>query len=148
MKRIIVTLLATLAIATPAKADPPKLHQERAPLIMSLGFYYALGSCETGKGFRDAQGKYWQPPRWDYNKNGYTGAFGIYKGTAKRFGYENLHTLDAYSQARAFDIIAFLGNEHSKPIGVNGWGCIRRHKKLQNMIKASKHPATKGWKFT
>jgi hypothetical protein len=149
LKRIFVMTVATLtALPAAAKAEPPKHHNERPPLVMGLEFYYALGSCETGKGYRDAEGRYFQPPRWDYNRNGYTGAFGVYKGTAKMFGYDALHTLSAYEQARAFDVIAFLGNEHSKPIGVNGWGCIRRHKKLQAMIKASKNPVTKGWKMT
>ena len=116
--------------------------------ILPLAFYFELGSRETGKGFRDAEGKYWQPPRWDYNRNGYTGAFGTYKGTAAMFGYKNLHTLPARQQACIFDIMAFLGNPQHKPIGVNGWGAIRSSKELQQMIRASKHPATKGWKFT
>lgn len=139
-------LLVGIVASITFQAQPPPA--TTCQPMMTLAFYAELGSRETGKGFRDAAGVYHQPPRWDYNRRGYTGAFGTYKGTAAMFGYKDLHTLTPRQQMCIFDVMAFLGNAQRKPIGVNGWGSIRSSKTLQKMIREHPHPATKGWKFT
>lgn len=136
-----ITLISVLIPATQAEARSV-FHG----LVMPPKFYKSLAQCETGK---NPDGSL----NWDHQSRSYTGGFGIYRGTWKR--WSNSSSAKGKSpryQAEIVDNIAFQGftrpdGTFQWPVGPWGWGAIKAGcMGLDDMICNSKHPKVQKWK--
>lgn len=111
------------AIPAPAAAHHNGLDYSRRlyGAIMPDAYYHDLGRCETGGKRGNLQ----------HSSRSYTGAFGIYRGTAARWsGKRDLTRLTMRQQIRIADRIAFSGwtrpdGTHVWPVGPFGWGAVK-----------------------
>ena len=143
----LAAVLATVCLlVSPATALADRIPPNYIP-ILPIAFYERMGSCETGRGQRDAKGKYSQPANYAHETRSYTGPYGVYVGTARMFGYGRLGKYTPEQSRYIFDVLAFRGNKHHKPIGLMGWGCFKAHKYLRDYVAASTNPLAKGWKY-
>jgi hypothetical protein len=103
-----------------AHHNTPKETRKEYRGIMPDRYYRDLGRCETG----GTQGK-----RRHATRN-YTGAYGIYRGTARVWaGRPSLASMSYRGQVKVADRIAFNGwtNKRGKyvgPVGPFGWGAV------------------------
>lgn len=105
--------------------------------VMPDAYYRDLGRCETG----GKRGKVRHASR------NYTGAFGIYRGTARRWaGTPTLAHKTYRQQIKIADRIAFTGwtnrrGERVYPVGPFGWGAVTANCRglLKHLCRAT-HP--------
>ena len=110
-------------MTTPAEAHAQDLDMSRDKYgaIMPDRFYDDLGRCETGHKIGNLQ----------HSTRSYTGAYGLYRGTAARWGGgRDVTGLTRRQQIRIVDRISFAGWErpgHAKvwPVGPFGFGSVR-----------------------
>lgn len=142
-----LTLAAVTVPAGPLQAEPVPVKSVFHGLVMPVGFYKSLAQCETGK---NRDGSY----NWDHHTRTYTSAFGIHKGTWRR--WSNSSDARRYSpreQAIVADRIAWRGfledtGEFVYPVGPWGWGAIKANcMGLKSMVCRSRHPLVQKWKY-
>jgi len=133
-------ILLTVPTAAAAHHNNLDYSRKKYGAIMPDAYYDDLGRCETGGINGNLQ----------HSTKSYTGAFGLYRGTAWRWsGYRDVTHLTRRQQIRIADRIAFSGWERpGKPkvwnVGPFGWGAVRsgcgqllehlchaRHKRVQ-----------------
>jgi len=137
LKRLITSIMFTLALLTPTHTPPPSTFTEFGG-VMSDQYYIALARCETGGS-------------WDHSTRSYTGGLGLSRRTAQVWGgTRNVANKTPRQQVAIADRIAFRGFQSRTrfvwPVGVYGWGCVKNQPKLQRMICNSTHPLVKRWK--
>ena len=136
---IMATTVISLLTASPVHAKQDNTHTHRKYHgVMSDHFYDTLAQCETGG-------------RWQHSTRSYTGGLGIARGTWQR--WSNSHSAEGKTpeyQVQVADNIAFLGHTtdgvYKHPVGVYGWGCIKRSPKLQALICRSNNPLVRHWR--
>lgn len=138
-KRItLIILFVSLLPAVPAHAEQNKHTHRKYQGVMSDYFYDTLAQCETAG-------------NWQHNTRTYTGGLGIAKGTWARWSNSSsAKGKDPRYQVQVADNIAFHGHTtdgvYKYPVGVYGWGCIKRSPLLKGLICKSRHPKVQRWK--
>ena len=132
-KRIATTIIAlSLLTASPVSAKQDTHTHRQYHGVMSDYFYDRLAQCETGG-------------RWQHSTRSYTGGLGIARGTWQRWSNSSSAKgkTPAY-QVQVADNIAFHGHTadgvYKHPVGLWGWGCIKRNAELQALICKSRNP--------
>lgn len=135
MRRFLVALSAVL-ILTPATKSTAYGEE----LVMPWAFYRRLAQCETASNV-------------NHSTRSYTGMFGIYRGTWKRWSNtSSAKGLTALEQARVVDNIAweghYEGDKYVWPVGPWGWGAIKANcMGLKDMICKSQNKKLARWKY-
>jgi hypothetical protein len=107
--------------ASPAHAQDLDMSRKKYGAIMPDKWYDDLGVCETGHKIGNLQ----------HSTRSYTGAYGLYRGTAATWGGgRDVTRLTRRQQIRIVDRISFAGWErpgHPKvwPVGPFGFGSVR-----------------------
>lgn len=126
-------------MTTPAAAHHNTGNETRKAYrgIMPDAYYKDLGRCETG----GTEGNTRHATR------NYTGAFGIYRGTARRWaGRPSLASMSYRGQVKVADRIAFIGwtnkrGEYVFPVGPFGWGAVTANcRGLLGQLCRATHP--------
>lgn len=136
---IMATTVLSLLTATPVSAKQENTHTHRKYHgVMSDYFYDRLAQCETGG-------------RWNHSTRSYTGGLGIARGTWIRWSNSTSATGKTPEyQVQVADNIAFYGHTtdgvYKYPVGVYGWGCVRRSPELQALICKSNKPIVRKWR--
>lgn len=138
-------MAATLILSLLAPAGTVEAHHTNQTTrrefrgILPDAYYRGLAQCETGQ-------------NWRHATRNYTGGFGIYRGTAKRWsGRSSLAKLSPRAQVKIADRIAFRGwtrkdGTHVHRVGPWGWGCLKQSKYLQGFICRSSKKLVQRWK--
>jgi hypothetical protein len=119
----------------------PKENRKEYRGIMPDRYSNDLGKCETGGTKGESRGNTQHATR------NYTGAFGIYRGTARKWaGRPSLASMTYREQVDVADRIAFKGwtNKRGKyigPVGPFGWGAVSSNCRglLEQLCRAT-HP--------
>lgn len=133
LKRILITFTAlSLLSASPVHAKQDTHTHRKYHGVLPDYFYDSLAHCETGG-------------NWQHSTRSYTGGLGIYRRTWQNWSNSSsAKGKPPEYQVYVADKIAFLGHMErgvfQYPIGVFGWGCVRRSKFLQSIICQSKNP--------
>jgi hypothetical protein len=119
----------------------PKETRKEYRGIMPDRYYNDLGKCETGGTKGETRGNTRHATR------NYTGAFGIYRGTARKWaGRPSLASMTYRQQVKVADRIAFNGwtNKAGKyvwPVGPFGWGAVTANcRGLLDQLCRATHP--------
>lgn len=136
----IATAVCCAAVTVPASSVHADPRTGFDGLVMPEQFYYRLARCETNSNV-------------NHSTRSYTGMFGIYRGTWKRWSNSSsAKGKTPREQAKVVDAIAWLGHtepdgEFVWPVGPWGWGVVKSNcMGLQRFICKSKHPKVLRWK--
>jgi hypothetical protein len=145
-----LALATSLLIASPAEAASDSYDAEKSRKqfhgLMVDAFYIRLAHCESG--YTKDRGI-----DWAYQSRSYTGAFGIYRGTWKRWSNSSsAKDKPPRYQVAVVDNIAFRGfnrpdGTFKHPVGPWGWGSIKNNcGNLQRYICKAQHELVRKWR--